>query len=120
VQEERAKRARVGKVRAELLEAAFDGDVDVMHSLFLEDVADVEMADPHGNTLLSEAAAGGHLEGVLFLIAKGANPNTQGEFKRTPLWRACFLGHVDVVQPLLEAGADPRILNEQVGTDVTH
>lgn len=46
---------------------------------------------------------------------RSANPNSQGEFQRTPLWRACFLGKADVVQPLLEAGADPRIGNEQVG-----
>jgi hypothetical protein len=33
----------------------------------------------------------------------------QGEFKRTPLWRAAFLGKAEVVPLLLEAGADPRI-----------
>lgn len=39
------------------------------------------------------------------------SPN-QGEFKRTALWRAAFLGQLEVLAPLLEAGADPRISNE--------
>ncbi len=39
----------------------------------------------------------------------GADPNTQGEFKRTALWRASFLGHEHVIGLLLEGGADLRI-----------
>ncbi len=39
----------------------------------------------------------------------GADPNSRGEFQRTPLWRAAFLGHAEVVPVLLEGGADPRI-----------
>lgn len=39
----------------------------------------------------------------------GADPNSRGEFKRTPLWRAAFLGKAEVVPLLLEGGADPRI-----------
>ena len=49
-----------------------------------------------------------------FLFYRGANPNSQGEFLRSPLWRASFLGHPDVIFPLLNAGADPRVGNEQV------
>lgn len=45
----------------------------------------VEVADGHGNTLLSEAAAGGSLATVQMLLHKGADPNALGEFKRTPL-----------------------------------
>jgi len=112
--EERERKLKEAKIRKELLEACFDDEMeDVVKILSTEEVAHVEMADPHGNTLMSEAAAGGALQVVQYLISKGANPNTQGEFKRTPLWRACFLGHEEVVQPLLECGADPRITNEQ-------
>lgn len=68
----------------------------------------IEWADAHGNTLLSEAAAGGALAVCKYLLDTGANPNTQGEFQRSPLWRAAFLGKQDLVIPLLTAGADPR------------
>ena len=70
----------------------------------------LEWADAHGNTLLSEAAAGGALEVCKYLLELGANPNTQGEFQRSPLWRAAFLGKQDLVIPLLTAGADPRYI----------
>ena len=73
------------------------------------------MADGHGNTLLSEASAGGAAATVKHLLKMGANPNTQGEFKRTPLWRAAFLGKADCIAPLLEGGADPRIGNKEHG-----
>lgn len=72
----------------------------------------VEWADVHGNTLLSEAAAGGALEVCKYLLELGANPNTQGEFQRSPLWRAAFLGKQDLVIPLLTAGADPRYITQ--------
>ncbi len=39
----------------------------------------------------------------------GADPNSRGEFGRTPLWRAAFLGKEKVVPVLLEGGADQRI-----------
>lgn len=72
----------------------------------------VNCADAHGNTLLSEAAAGGASATVQLLLERGADPNSQGEFKRSALWRAAFLGKVEVILPLLSAGADPRVPND--------
>lgn len=46
------------------------------------------------------------------LLELGADPNSQGEFKRSPLWRAAFLGKADLIPPLLCAGADPRLPND--------
>ena len=59
--------------------------------------------------MLSEAAAGGVASTVELLLKMGSNPNSKGEFQRTPLWRACFMGKRECVMPLLQGGADPGI-----------
>lgn len=41
---------------------------------------------------------GGSVEAVRFLIDKGADVNCKGQFGRTPIYRAAFGGHVEVVQ----------------------
>merc|ERR1719247_271264 len=73
----------------------------------------IEVGDEHGTTLLSEAAAGGAEEVCEMLVGEGADPNSQGRYKRTPLWRAAYAGHAVVVKMLLRAGSDPRTPDEQ-------
>ena len=116
MQEEAKRRKEEISLRKKLLEAAYDGEIEDLEKdwpraseVFKEPV---EIADGHGTTLLSEAAAGGQVPGVKWLLEKGAFPNSIGEFKRTPLWRACFLGHAEVVKEVLKAGGDPRIPSE--------
>ena len=58
----------------------------------------VHSTDANGNTPLSEAASGGHSDSIQLLIEKGADPNTKGQFDRTPLYRAAFAGHLEAVQ----------------------
>lgn len=111
---EREIKAAESKLRKDMLEAAFDGEVDELRALVVERGGDPECSDSHGNSCLSEAAAGGDVRTVQYLLNEsGVDPNSRGEFGRTPLWRACFLGKADVIPILLAAGADPRI------TDVT-
>lgn len=107
-EEEQAKRKKAIKLRTQLLEGAFDGDLNEMNAALAEGCP-VDAADANDNTALSEAAAGGQLEACKLLVEHDCDPNTQGHFKRTPLWRACFAGHSPVVQYLLTIGADPRI-----------
>ena len=38
------------------------------------------------------------METIKFLIDRGADPNSQGHFLRTPLYRAAFAGHLDAVE----------------------
>ncbi|GIL54449.1 hypothetical protein Vafri_9981 [Volvox africanus] len=118
--EEEAKRKKEeAALRKSLLEAAYDGEDDLINAgLSRAREAGylrpdpVEAADGHGNTLLSEAAAGGAVRTVQMLLQLGADPNSRGEFLRTPLWRAAFLGKEEVVPALLQGGADPRVGNE--------
>ncbi|KAJ9511922.1 hypothetical protein QJQ45_004491 [Haematococcus lacustris] len=143
-----ASRGFEASLRKALLEAAYDDDAREVEGLLAKadalGVRDaMDIADSHGNTLLSEAAAGGACSTLQvwtkllllplssevqllaavpawpydwaclqLLLRLGADPNSRGEFGRTPLWRAAFLGKAEVVLPLLEAGADPRLANE--------
>ncbi|CAE7041795.1 IQANK1 [Symbiodinium sp. CCMP2456] len=111
-QEEKRKKAQ--KLLADTkaaLEAAFDGDVDVLAKL-LNSGLPVDAANAAGITALSEAAAAGKAEAAQLLLDRKANPNTRGEFSRTPLWRAAYSRQSDLVPLLLEAGGDPRLRDD--------
>ncbi|CAH6791050.1 Iqank1 [Phodopus roborovskii] len=79
-------------------------------------VATVECEDSHGNTPLSEAAAGGQPLAIQLLAELGASPNSKGAFGRTPLYRAAFGGHLEAVEVLLKLGADPRVYADDGST----
>ncbi|XP_021106477.1 putative IQ motif and ankyrin repeat domain-containing protein LOC642574 homolog isoform X2 [Heterocephalus glaber] len=76
----------------------------------------VECEDSHGNTPLSEAAAGGQPLAIQLLAELGASTNSKGAFGRTPLYRAAFGGHLEAVEVLLKLGADTRVYAEDGST----
>ncbi|KAL1767425.1 IQ motif and ankyrin repeat domain-containing protein LOC642574-like [Sigmodon hispidus] len=140
-QEEAAERARREELqrRRRLLEAAFEGDLGEIRAVLKEvdqlltregvghdevgkarrlqrRVATVECEDSHGNTPLSEAAAGGQPLAIQLLAELGASPNSKGAFGRTPLYRAAFGGHLEAVELLLKLGADPRVYADDGST----
>ncbi|XP_033058476.1 putative IQ motif and ankyrin repeat domain-containing protein LOC642574 homolog isoform X3 [Trachypithecus francoisi] len=140
-QEEAAQRERREELqrRRRLLDAAFDGDVGEIRAVLKEveqlltregvghdeagkarrlqrRVALVECEDSHGNTPLSEAAAGGQPLAIQLLAELGASPNSKGAFGRTTLYRAAFGGHLAAVEVLLKLGADPRVYAEDGNT----
>lgn len=78
----------------------------------------VTCKDPNNNSALGEAAAGGAINVIKYLIANGANPNHKGQWLRTPLYRSSFAGHEEACQTLLELGADPRMIAEDAQTPV--
>ncbi|KAI0224680.1 putative IQ motif and ankyrin repeat domain-containing protein [Lamellibrachia satsuma] len=132
---ERRRKIEEKKRKKRMLEAAFDGDLNEIKNV-LKEVEEldnknevpqdrvgkakrerhlldlIECEDANGNTALSEAASGGDTDTIKFLADRGADPNTVGQFKRTPLYRAAFAGHLGACEMLLQFGADPRLLAE--------
>lgn len=96
--QKRAKKAREKKRIKVMLESAFDNEIDDMEKALKEAVDElddtsndalvmktkralIECRDANDNSPLGEAAAGGALEVIKFLIANGANPNHKGQFR---------------------------------------
>ena len=118
--EERARRKAEAAARVQLLEAAYDDEVDELEQALATTCAatgrklvEVEAEDASGNTALSEAAAGGAEGALARLLELGADPNRKGQYGRTPLWRACFMAKLACVRLLLSAGADPQLSNDE-------
>ena len=64
-----------------------------------------------GFTPLAYAALRGHLETVNCLLLRGADINTQDNYKDTPLHLASRNGHSEMVKTLLHHGANQEIRN---------
>jgi uncharacterized protein len=58
---------------------------------------------------LTEAAGWTGVERVVGLLHDGADPNTPGPGRTTPLYRASVQNRVDNVRVLLATGADPNL-----------
>lgn len=95
---------------AETVKREIDAGVDV-------DVINGRAANGDGgNTALWFAAQGpppSGLEVARLLIMAGAQVNRKCEHGRTALQMAAAWGHLDVVQLLIENGADPSILDDE-------
>jgi ankyrin repeat protein len=63
----------------------------------------------NGRTLLMFRANKGDLQGVRFLIQKGANVNKEDKKGRTALYYASKNGHLDVVRELISKGAQNNL-----------
>lgn len=98
--------------RQDLHYCAADGDVPaILARLAAGD--DVGLADKQGFTALHFAAQQSQTEAVRALLEAGAPVDPQDRYGNTPLWRAVFdsRGQSATVQVLLQAGADPDIVN---------
>ncbi|WP_165227137.1 ankyrin repeat domain-containing protein [Aquisphaera insulae] len=87
--------------------AAEKGPRELVQSL-LTAGANVEEADPNGQTPIFRAAEAGHADIVRDLIAAGARVDLKDHNRQTPLELAAQGGNPDCVRALLDAGATPR------------
>lgn len=109
------------KGRTPLIAAAYMGHHEAVEIL-LDHNAEVNLADGDGRTALSVAAlcvptaAGvkGYGEVAGRLLERGADPGHRDHDGMTPLLLAAYEGHDDIVELLLEAGAD---VDETAGPD---
>lgn len=97
-------------MHTELFEVVKKGDVPAVQQL-LAGGADVNARNDEGDTLLMLAAYAGKLPMVQALIAAGADVNACAERGWTALTRTVYnadlkCGFADVVQTLIDAGAD--------------
>jgi ankyrin repeat protein len=91
-----------------LLEASRTGDATLM-SVLLKAGADPKRAHPEGETPLMAVARAGSVPGVKLLLEQKVDLNVVENVQQTTaLMRAAAEGHVDVVDVLLKAGADPN------------
>lgn len=80
--------------------------------------AEIDARDRNGSTPLHDAAAslwGGYIEGaerVRLLVDAGADVNARGINGSTPLHQAAASGSPDVIQLLLDAGAEGGLVDE--------
>jgi len=102
------RRRRLG---LELIEAATKASHREVDRLITAG-ADVEVANHHGHTALSEAAIAGHTPICGQLLRALADPNSLAQDGRTPLHRAAFHGWITTVELLLNWGADPAVVAE--------
>ncbi|XP_013419676.1 ankyrin repeat domain-containing protein 39-like [Lingula anatina] len=85
--------------------AAMDGDVKKVAD-YLNKGGDVNTQDNSGYTALHYASRNGHLAVCELLLTSGASVNVQTRAgAATPLHRAAYCGHQDILQLLMKYGA---------------
>ena len=90
-----------------LVDAAKNKDAEAVHSLLKQRV-NVNTSE-NGETALIWSSHWNDVETVKQLLIAGADVNKISDFGVTPLWEACNNASAAVVEPLLQAGANPDL-----------
>jgi uncharacterized protein len=91
--------------------AAAAGDLAEVQRLVGQDPRLLNAPDDFRWTPLMDAAEGGYVGVVRWLLDQGARLNEQSAYGSTALCLAGFRGHTPMVRLLLERGADPTIVD---------
>ncbi|XP_056311074.1 ankyrin repeat domain-containing protein 16 [Danio aesculapii] len=92
--------------------AARHGHVDILRYLVEELNMDIEVYNSDYKRALHEASSMGHYECVRFLIGRGAKVDSLKKADWTPLMMACTRRNLEVIQELLDYGAEPMLQNK--------
>ncbi|XP_046337771.2 ankyrin repeat domain-containing protein 17-like [Haliotis rufescens] len=99
--------------------AAVKGHKEVVE-LLVSKGADVSLLDKGNNNLLHLACRGGNVEVVKFVLSQGTlSINSRGWEKMTPVITAADKGHKEVVELLVNEGADVTLVNKK-GDNLLH
>jgi hypothetical protein len=94
-----------------VVSAAANGEILLLDYLLTHGV-DVNTRTQHGESLLGAAAAAGQLEVARMLIDRGAHLDNRTDITlKTPLTEAAQMNHADMVELLLEHGANPGVMD---------
>ena len=89
-----------------LFDAAREGNTALLAG-YLSAGAPAAMTNAAGDSLLMLAAYHGHVDTLRLILAHGGDPNTANDRGQTPLAGAVFKDYPEIVQVLVDAGADP-------------
>ena len=78
-------------------------DLDFVEGL-LDNGADINLTDKHGQTIFHEVARAWHIDVAKFLIEKNADVNKADKFGRTPLHVASAVNYFEMVEFLCQNG----------------
>jgi len=85
----------------------------------LDEGADIDALDEHGQTALMNAAYRGDTELAQVLIGRGADLNHTAKYRLTALMLAVINDHREIVELLVNAGADKNIKGSKGAFDQT-
>ena len=92
-----------------LMSAAASGDIQQVKEICADSAADVEYTNEDGFTALIWACLNGHIDVVRYLVDEKNAAVNMPPNRHTPLRGAGNYGHLEVVQFLLNRGADPNV-----------